>query len=345
MNARRYRGSRRPSFASLLTLTTVAAVLAGCGGGGGGRSIVLYNGEHPQLTQALVAAFEQETGINVRMRTNDGIVLANQILQEGDASPADVYMSENSPEFMTLQQRGLLAKLSPSILEQVPTRYESPTGEWVGITLRVSSLVYNPAVIARSELPTSILDLAKPQWKGKVAIAPTDSDFPPVVGAVIATYGPKTATTWLVGLKRNAQTYQDAEAVVSAVNHGDVAAGIVNQYYWYRLQLELGKNAMRSSLHYFPNNDVGSITNIAGVAVLASSKHRQDAERFVNFVVGETGQQIVAQGDTFEYPARPGVAPNSALPPLRAIAHATLSVVALGNHEQAVQLMREAGLF
>jgi iron(III) transport system substrate-binding protein len=279
------------------------------------------------------------------MRSNDGIVLADQILQEGDASPADVYMSENSPEFMTLQQHRALAKLGRSTLAQVPARYQSPSGNWIGMALRVNSLAYDPRLLPASQLPRSILDLAKPQWKKRVAVAPTDSDFPPVVGAVIAAFGKTAASDWLAGLKRNAVTYQDEEAVAAAVNRGDVASGLINQYYWYRLQLELGKNAMHSTIHYFPNHDVGSITNIAAVAVVASTTRQDDAERFVQFVVSEAGQQIIARGDAFEYPARPGVAPNSALPPLNRIAHATLSVVALGNDQEAVRLMRKAGLF
>ena len=334
--------NRNLRFAPLVAL---AAALAGCGSSSGKPSIAVYNGQHPQLTQALVAAFEKQTGITVRMRTNDSVVLADQILQEGGRSPADVYISENSPELMTLEQHGLLAKLSRPILDQVPAKDNSPAGEWVGMALRVSSLVYDPALLAQSQLPASVLDLAQPRWKGKVGLAPTDSDFPPLVGAVIAAHGTKAATTWLEGLKRNAQIYQDDEAVIVAVNRGDVASGVINQYYWYRLRLEVGKNAMHSSLYYFPNNDVGSITNISGAAVLASSKHRQAAERFVEFLVSEAGQQIIAEGDDFEYPARPGVPPNSALPPLSAIAHATLSAVALGNDQQGAALIQQVGLF
>ena len=126
----------------------------------------------------------------MQIRTNDSIVLADQIVQEGGASPADVYISENSPELMDLQRaRAARRQLPRSILARCPTGDESPTGNWVGMALRVSSLVYNPARLPRSQLPASILDLAQPQWKGKIAIAPTDSDFPPIVGAVIATHG------------------------------------------------------------------------------------------------------------------------------------------------------------
>ncbi len=325
-------------------VTAVVAAAAGCGGGGGGSSIVVYNGQHPQLTSALVAAFEKQTGTSVRMRTNDSVVLADQIMQEGHATPADVYISENSPEMMTLEQHGLLAALAPSTLAQVPARYDSPGGNWAGVALRVSSLVYNPGLVAAKALPASVLDLARPEWKGKIAIAPTDSDFPPLVGAVLATHGPKVTSAWLAGLKRNARTYQDEEAVVAAVNRGDVATGIINQYYWYRLRLEVGQQAMHSALYYFTGKDVGSITNISGAAVLASSRHRQAAEKFVQFLISAAGQKILAKGDDFEYPARPGIAPNPALPPLASIAHATLGVTALGDDGQVLGLLQKAGL-
>jgi iron(III) transport system substrate-binding protein len=328
------------SVAALGALT----LAAGCGGGGSPNSIVLYNGQHPELTQALAGAFTKATGITVQMRTDDGVILADQLMQEGSASPADVYVSENSPEMMTLEQHGLLGRLPAATLAQIPPTYRSPAGEWVGIALRVSTLVYNTSLLPRAGLPTSILDLAKPQWKGKLAIAPTDSDFPPIVGAVIAMHGEKAASAWLAGLKRNAQIYQDEEAVVAAVNRGDEAAGIVNQYYWYRLRLEDGAQAMRSALYYFPRTDVGSITNISGATVLASSHNRPAAQRFVRFLVSPEAQRILAHGNDFEYPARPGVPANGSLPPLAVVPHATLPVVALGNDQRATQLIEAAGL-
>jgi iron(III) transport system substrate-binding protein len=337
--------SFRTALAIVLAAPFVGLGLAGCGGGGGSRDgIVLYNGQHPQLTNALVRAFTRQTGIKVSVRTGDGIVLADQILQEGAGSPADVYLTENSPELMNLEAHRLLARLPGSILDQIPAREQSPDGDWVGVALRVSSLAYDPALIRRSQLPGSILQLAGPEWKGRIAVAPTDSDFPPVVGAVIATYGKTATAQWLAGIKRNAQTYQDEEGVVAAVNRGDVAAGLVNQYYWYRLRLELGPNGIHSGLAYFPGHDPGGIENIAGAAVLASSRHRQAAEAFVRFITSAAGQRILSASYDFEYPARPGIAPNPALPPLSSIAPATLSPVALGTDQAAVQLIEQAGL-
>jgi len=334
---------RRPAslVAAIVFLATAAA---GCGGSSSGTTITLYNGQHAELTSLLVAAFEKRTGIDVRVRTSDSAVLAAQIIQEGDASPADVYIAENSPELMELQQRRLLAHLPASILDAAPSADSSPSGEWVGMALRVSSLVYAPARVPRSQLPVSVLDLARPEWKGKVAIAPTDSDFPPVVGAVIALHGEAGARDWLAGLKRNARIYQDEEAVVAAVNRGDMPTGVVNSYYWYRLQLELGKNAMHSTLYYFGPNDAGAAVNVSGAAVLESSDKQDDAERFVGFLLSRAGQQIIARSDDFEYLVRGDVPPNAALPPLASIGHTSLGVASLGNGELAARLIRQAGL-
>jgi iron(III) transport system substrate-binding protein len=333
----------RRALAIVAAAIALCAVLAGCGGSDP-NTIVLYNGQHPQLTTALVAAFTKQTGIHVSVRTGDGIILADQIMQEGSGSPADVYLTENSPELMDLEGRHLLSTLPSSIVDQIPASDDSPAGDWVGVALRVSSLAYDPTRLSQSQLPASVLELAEPQWKGRVAIAPTDSDFPPVVGAIIAADGRAAAASWLDGLKRNAQTYQDEEAVVAAVNRGDVAAGIVNQYYWYRLRLELGARATRSRLYYFPHHDVGSIENVAGAAVLASSQHKALAERFVQFMVSAGGQQILARSYDYEYPARTGIAPNPALPSLRSISPATLPVTALGTDQEAVRLIQQAGL-
>lgn len=330
--------------AAIVGALVCAAAAAGCGGSGDPNSIVLYNGQHPQLTEALVSKFEKQTGINVRVRTNDGVVLADQLLQEGPASPADVYFTENSPELETLDQHGLLATLPSSTLQQVPRQDAPPSDDWAPVALRVSGLAYSPKLISKSSLPQSILDLAQPTWKGKIAIAPADSDFPPVVGAVLAQYGPAVAKQWLAGVRRNAQLFQTDEAVAAAVNSGRVATGVINHYYWYRLRTELGPSAMNSAVYFFPGHNVGSIENVSGVAVLKTSKHAKLANAFARFLVSEAGQRIVGQGDDFEYPARPGVASNSQLPPLSGLSPATLGVVKLGNDQAAAKLIQQAGL-
>jgi iron(III) transport system substrate-binding protein len=338
---------RHSSLAIAVAVGGLALVLASCGSSGssgGGHTITLYNGQHPQLTAAIVGAFEKQTGIKVQVRTDDGIVLADQILQEGSKSPADVYLTENSPELVALTEHHLLAQLPTSITDQIPSQYNSPTGNWVGVSLRVAALVYNPSRISPAQLPTKLLDLAQPQWKGKVAFAPTDSDFVPLVGAVIASYGMSTAQSWLTGLKDNASSYQDIETVVAAVNRGTESVGIINQYYWYRLRLEASTGGINSKLYFFPNHDIGALENIGGAAVLASSTHQADADKFVEFLVSDQGQSILSAGDDFEYTVRPGSASNSQLPPLSSLNPAVIDVTKLGDDQPAASLIQKVGL-
>jgi iron(III) transport system substrate-binding protein len=333
-----------PACAALVAILLVAVGLCSCGSGTGADTITLYNGQHPQLTNPLVAAFEKQTGIQVRTLTNDGVILADQIVDEGSNSPADVFFTENSPELEFLQEHGLLAHLGQSVLSEVPSRFESPQGDWLGVALRISCLAYDPSLISKSELPASLLDLASPSWKGKLAVAPTDSDFLPLVSAVASVYGSSEAQQWLEGIKRNAQLYQDDESVVSAVNRGNVAVGVVNQYYWFRLRLEVGPSNVHSSLYYFPDANVGSLMNISGAGVLASSKHRTDAQRFVSFLASPVAQRILARSDDFEYPVVPGIAANASLPALATLAPAVLGVQRLGDDTEAAKLLQQSGL-
>jgi len=330
---------------TVVGLVLIVGALAGCGGGGGEKSeITLYNGQHAQLIQDLVDAFESKTGIHVRIKSNDGIALAAQLLQEGSHSPADVYVAENSPELEVLSEHNALSGLPASITSQIPSEYNGPNGDWVGTARRLSALAYNPSRISADQLPKRFLDLANPEWKGKLALAPTDTDFPPLVGALIAEYGKSATTSFLNGLKANAVLYADEEAVVSAVERGEQPIGVTNHYYWYRLRLEQGADKTKSRLYFFPNQDVGTVMNIAGAAVLASSHNKEDAESFVRFLVSPEGQRILARGDDFEYPARPGIAPNPVLPPLSQIDPDALSVTQLGDDQESASLIQQVGL-
>jgi iron(III) transport system substrate-binding protein len=148
----------------------------------------------------------------------------------------------------------------------------------------------------------------------------------------------------LRGLKANSTQYADIESALAAVNKGRDAIGVINQYYWYRLQTELGAGNTKSKVYYFPNHNVGGIENISGAAVVASSKNKSAAEKFVSFLVSGQAQKILTAGDTYEYPIRPGVAPNSALTPLSQVNPAVLSVVGLGDDLPAASLLQQAGL-
>lgn len=309
------------------------------------ESITLYSAQHEQVVDMLTKDFTKQTGISVKMRSGEGPALAAQLVAEGAKTPADVYFTENSPELMLLEEKGLLGKVDATTLAEVPSRFNSPAGEWVAVTLRENVLAYNTAKIQPAQLPRSLLDLAKPEWKGKVGIAPSDSDFLPLVSAVLAVKGEAATLDWLKGLQRNAQIFDDDEGVVAAVNRGAVLTGIINNYYWARLHQEIGDKSTRSAIHHFTNGDIGGLINVSGAAMLKTAHNPAGAQKFLAYLVSERAQQLMAKSKVdFEYPARPGVAPDPILKPFNQLQPPVLTIEQLGDDSQAGRLLRQAGL-
>jgi iron(III) transport system substrate-binding protein len=332
----------------------VCGVLAGCSSSGSdpasGGSITLYSGQHQQTTNGLVTAFEKQTGITVNVRNDDEDTLANLIAVQGSHSPADVFYTENSPALEFLQDKGLLAPVDASTLARTPARYSSPAGDWVGVSARVSVLIYNPSLISSSQLPTSVLQLADPKYQGKLAFAAGETDFQPIVTSVIKTYGQAAALRWLDGIKANAASHlvPDNETITSEVNRGQVAFGVINEYYWYRLKAEIGASAMHSQLAYFAPRDPGYVIDVSGAAVLKSSTHQAAAQKFLAFLVSQQGQDIIARAasdeQSYEYPLAAGVTTSAPETPFDQLQPNAITIADLGDGSAAIALLRQAGL-
>jgi iron(III) transport system substrate-binding protein len=328
-----------------IPLASAALALSACGSSGhGGAVLTLYNGQHEQTTAALVAAFERQSGIEVRVRSGDEAELADQIMQEGSSSPADLFYSENTPVLEALREHGLLAAVSRSTLAAVPSRYDCAEGDWVGVSARVSVLVYNSAELRPSQVPDSILELARPRWKGKLGFAPSETDFQPLITAVVKLDGVHAAERWLTGLKANGAVYPDNETVVTQVNNGQSALGPINHYYWYRLRAEIGASAMHSALHYYSAGDPGDLVDVSGAAVLRSSSHQAAAQRFLAFLVSRAGQRTIAHSHSYEYPLRPGVSPAPGLRPFSELHPVALTPAQLGDGSAALAMEQRLGL-
>jgi iron(III) transport system substrate-binding protein len=326
-------------------LACAALLLSACGSSSNGApAITLYNGQHEQTTALLVATFEKQTGIKVDVRSGDEATLGNQIVQEGSNSPADVFYTENTPVLEELSQKGLLASVAPATLLAIPARYSSSQGDWVGVSARASVLVYNTSQLTPSQLPSSILELAEPQWKGKIGFAPSETDFQPLVTSIIKRDGVAATESWLKGLSANAKIYPDNETVVAQVNNGESAMGPINHYYWYRLHAEVGQSGLHSALHYYAAGDPGDLVNVSGAAVLKSSSHQADAQKLLAFLVSQEGQEVIAHSHSYEYPLRPGVSPAPGLRPFDQLHPASLTPAELGNGSQALALEQKLGL-
>lgn len=307
------------------------------------ETLMLYNGQHTKTTAALVDAFTKTTGIKVDIRKGHSAQLANQIIEEGKRSPADVFYSEESPPVVALAEKGLLAPLQAHTLKQIPSKYAARDGTWIGVSARCRVAAYNTTMIEKSELPHSVLDFATRDWKGKVAYVPTSGAFQEQIIAIKLLKGRDAALEWLKGLKAYGEPYNGNMSAMRAVEAGEIATALINDYYWFSLAEELGADNMKSALYYIGHKDPGALVTVSAAGILRTARHKAAANKFLGFMVSAKGQTAIA-GAVAEYPLRPGVKSPFALKPFDEIDPPDVTPADLGDAADALALRREAGL-
>ena len=307
------------------------------------EGIVVYNAQHVSLTQSWADAFTKETGIKVTLRNGGDTELGNQLVQEGGASPADVFLTENSPAMVLVDGAGLFAPLDPATLQQVAPNFRTAHGRWVGIAARSTVFVYKKNKFTPEQLPKSMLDLAKPEWKGRWAASPSGADFQAIVSALLELKGEAVTTAWLKAMKENAIPFKGNSIAMKAVNAGQVDSALIYHYYYYGDMAKTGENSDKLGLHYFRNEDPGAFVSISGGGVLASSKHKPEAQAFLKWITGKGGQDILRTGTSYEYAVGEGAQSNRNLVPLADL-HAPKVEPSKLNSKKVSDLMTQAGL-
>jgi len=308
-----------------------------------GVTLTVYSGRDEEFVGPLLEQFTEDEGIELDVRYGDSAELAATILEEGESSPADVFLSQDAGSLGAVAEEGLLTELDEEILSQVEDRFRSPDGLWVGTSGRARVAAYNTNNVSEDELPPSILGFMAPAWKGRIGFAPTNSSFQAFVAAMIVTEGEEATRTFLEGIVANEpKTYEDNSSTVRAVADGEIDAGFVNHYYIYEVAAEDGEIPVAN--HFFAGGDPGALVNTAGVGILASSANADAAQTFVEYLTGDAGQTYWAE-ETFEYPVVDGFEPKEELVPLDEIESPELDLSDLGGTlEPALQLLAEVGL-
>lgn len=305
--------------------------------------IVVYNAQHESLTAEWAAGFTKDTGIKVTLRNGSDTELGNLIVQEGKASPADVFLTENSPSMVLVEQAGLFAPLAADTLAEVPANFRPATGRWIGIAARSTVFAYDKAKLKPEQLPKSLLDLADPIWKGRWAASPSGADFQAIVSALLELKGEQATTAWLKAMKENSVPYRGNSTAMKAVNAGQVEGALIYHYYWFGDQAKTGENSKNVELAYFRHQDPGAFVSISGGGVLASSKHADQAQAFVKWIAGKGGQEVLKNGTSYEYAVGVDAPSNPKLVPLADLQAPNVEVSKL-NSKKVTDLMTAAGL-
>ena len=306
-------------------------------------TLTVYSGRDEEFVGPLFEQFTEDEGIELDVRYGDSAELAATILEEGESSPADVFLSQDAGSLGAVAEAGLFTEIDQEVLDRVEERFRSPEGLWVGTSGRARVAAYNTEALRMDDLPASILDFTDPSWKGRIGFAPTNSSFQAFVAAMIVTEGEEATKTFLEGIVANEpETYEDNSSTVRAVADGEIEVGFVNHYYIYEVAAEDGEIPVAN--HFFAAGDPGALVNTAGVGLLATSESSEAAATLVDYLTGDPGQTYFAE-ETFEYPVVEGYEPREDLVPLAEIQSPELDLSDLGGTlEPALNLLAEVGL-
>jgi iron(III) transport system substrate-binding protein len=329
---------------TLLTAALAALMLipAACGSDDS-DTLTVYSGRDEELVAPLFEDFAAESGVELDVRYGETPELASTIVEEGDASPADIFFSQDAGALGLLQKENLLAGLPTDVLEEVPAAFRSAQGDWVGVSARARIVAYNRDAVADADLPDSVLELTDERYGGKVGWAPGNASFQSFVTGLRRVEGEQAAEQWLRDMTANdTQVYEDNSSIRDAIASGELDYGLINHYYVAEAQAEEGPG-YPVAIHEPTGGDAGALVNVAGVGVLESSESKGSAEELIAFLLSPEAQKFFAS-ETKEYPVVEGIAADGDLVPLADIEQPDIDLNDLDDLRGTAELLQRTGV-
>lgn len=332
---------RKRLLSTLGALALIASLTACSQAEEESSTLVIYSGRTQEYIASVFKDFTSETGIKLDVRYGDSAALAAQILEEGENSPADLFISQDAGALGAVSGAGLMSSLDGALLNRVGEYFRAPAGDWVALTGRARILAYAPDRI--SDLPESVDDLLNPEWKGRIGIAPTNASFQAFVTAMIQLRGERATEDWLNGIVENSPKYFEKNSlIVEAIDAGEIDAGLVNHYYIYEVAEELGRK-INVENHFFAPGDVGNLVNASGVGIIRMSEKKNLATQLIEYLLSDKVQnQFVT--DVHEYSVvNPSLKP-AGLIALSEVQAPQVKLADLADLERTQRLLIKVGL-
>ncbi|AFY57265.1 ABC-type Fe3+ transport system, periplasmic component [Rivularia sp. PCC 7116] len=305
------------------------------------KTLVVYSGRNKKLVSPLIEQAEKDLNLDIEVRYGKTSELAIALLEEGENSKADVFLGQDAGALGALEVKQRTQAIPQEVLEEVDSRFRSPTGNWIGVSGRARVVDYNTQLVKQEELPKDVWELTQPKWRGKVAWAPTNGSFQSFVTGMRVIEGEEKTLEWLKAMKANdVKKYGNNVSIVKALGRGEVHVGLVNHYYLPRFTKD---DPNFPVAHHFTNGDAGAMINVAGLAILKSTDQAEDAQKFIKYMVSPEAQKYFAT-KTNEYPLATGVEADKSLVPLAKLNPPNIDLSKLDSLEETLKLLEKAGV-
>ena len=282
------------------------------------REVNLYSQRHYSVDEVQYKNFEDLTGIKVNVVKANADELIERLKNEGENSPADLFITVDAGKLYKARESGLLQKLSTEVIDKnVKEELRDPDGYWTPITYRARILVYSKERVQKSELST-YEDLINPKWKNRLLARSSSNTYnQALMSSLVANLGSKKAGEWSRGVvanfARDPKGSDRDQVRAIAAGQGDVA--IVNSYYIGILlssEKDQDVSAGNSVEVFFPNqgeNERGSHINVSAIGLTANSPNRENAIKLIEYLTSVEAQEVYIN-NSYEYPVNAKVEPS-----------------------------------
>ncbi len=324
----------------------------GCSPKNNNQEVNLYSQRHYSVDEMLYENFEKKTGIRVNVVKANADELIERLKNEGDQSPADLFITVDAGKLYKAREAKLLQKIiNDSIENNIRNELKDPDGYWVPITYRARILVYSKERVQASELST-YEDLANPKWKNRILVRSSSNAYnQALMSSLVASLGVDKTTSWSDGIVSNfardpkGSDRDQVRAIASG--QGDIA--IVNSYYLGILLSSENENdveAGNSVNIFFPNqgeDQRGSHINVSAIGLTATAPNKNNAIRLIEYLTSEEAQSIYVN-NSYEYPVNPNVLPSGIVQKWGSFKIDTLNLNSLGRYrEDAIKIFDSTG--
>lgn len=325
-------------------MALVFAVLCAWGCNRAPSELVVYSARNEQLIKPMFDRYTEETGQAIRFVTDDAGPLIERLAAEGENSPADLLITVDAGRLWHAAERGVLQPIESEVLEaNIPEHLRDPANRWFGLSVRARTIVYSTERVQPEELD-SYEGLADEQWQGRLCLRTSKSVYnQSLVAMLIAEHGEarteEIVSGWVANLAT--QPFANDTRLMEAIIAGQCDVGVVNSYYFGRLQRE--QPEMPIKLFWADLGGDGVHVNVAGAGVTASAPHEQEAKKFLEWLSEPEAQKLFA-GLNLEYPANPNVAADPLAAGWGTFKPSPLNVAKAGELQAtAVRLMDRVG--
>lgn len=313
------------------------------------EEVNIYTSRHYDADNFLYEQFTKKTGIKVNIISGKGSALIERLKAEGINSPGDVFFTVDAGNLANFQKQGFLQSIQSEIIKQsVPVELRGENDEWVAVAKRARVIFYNPELVSEGEIKDiNYEDLASDVWKNGIAIRSSSNMYnQSLVSSLISNLGIDETEKWAKGLVSNfaRKPQGNDRSQIMAVANKEASIAIANTYYiGIMLSGKGGKeqlNAAQKVKIAFPNqNNRGAHINVSGGGVLKHSPNRENAEKFLEFLLSEEAQVHIVN-NTFEYPVLESVKPHPIIESFGDFKMDKTSIADFGKYNpEAVKLM------